>query len=359
MTLRRNLLAGGLRLTLQSWPALVWTYLLNLGLAVFFSFPLQAQITAITAHSLAAQRLAGAFDLGTLAGVFSKLSDGPGPATAGSYLSLPVYLFLYFLIVPGTLVSYQTGASAQLFPLLQSGFAYFWRFVRITLVTVLIAGPILAGLNALQSLWSDHLDKHTLGRPGFLLGLAGQMVIVLVACLLRVYFDLMQVYTVQLGQRAAVPGQKPGRQRQIRRAFKPAWKALFGNFFRTYLTFVLLTVVGLGSVFFTARGAMHSLAQPRVLPIFLLAQIGLFLSLLTRFWQRGAETILALDNPLQVEAVVAPEPNIAEPEPAPELPQPEEVEAPPEEAPAQPEEVPALPDEAAGAGSDGTSEFSI
>lgn len=351
MTLRRNLLAGGLRLTLQSWPALVWTYLLNLGLAVFFSFPLHAQISAITAHSLAAQRLTGAFDLGTLAGVFSKLSTGPGPATAGSYLSLPVYFFLYFLIVPGVLVSYQTDASAQLFPLLQSGFAYFWRFVRLTLVTLLIAGPVLAGLSALQNLWSDHLDKTTLGRPGFLLGLAGQIVILLVACLLRVYFDLMQVYTVQLGQREPVPGQKPSRQRQIRRAFKPAWKALFGNFFRTYLTFVLLTAVGLASVFLTARGAMHSLAQPRVLPIFLLAQIGLFVSLLTRFWQRGAETILALDNPLPIEMAVVAEPSVAE--------EPIVAEAEPALEPAQPEEVPTPLEEAAGAESDGSSEFSI
>jgi hypothetical protein len=39
------------------------------------------------------------------------------------------------------------------------------------------------------------------------------------------------------------------------------------------------------------------LAQPRVWPTFLLAQLGLFLMLFTRFWQRGMETSLALQNP--------------------------------------------------------------
>jgi len=306
MTQQRNLLTGGLRLTLQSWPALVWTYVLNLGLAVFFTLPLRSQIAGMTAHSLASQRLVGAFDLGTLGGVISKLTDGPGPAVGASYFSIPIYFVLYFLIVPGALVSYQTGSSAQLFPLMQSGFAYFWRFVRLTLVTLVIAGPILAGLNALNNLWSAHLEKNTLGRPGFLLGLAGTIVVLLVAALLRVYFDLMQVYTVQLGLSES---GKAGRQ--IRRTFKPAWKALFSNFFRTYLTFVVLAVVGFAAVAFTARGAMHSMAQPRVWPIFLLAQIGLFVSLLTRFWQRGAETILVLDNPIAIEAVVAPEPVVA------------------------------------------------
>ncbi len=43
---------------------------------------------------------------------------------------------------------------------------------------------------------------------------------------------------------------------------------------------------------------MHMLAQPRVWPTFLLAQLGLFLMLFTRFWQRGAETSLALQNPI-------------------------------------------------------------
>lgn len=313
MTQQRNLLTGGLRLTLQSWPALVWTYVLNLGLAVFFTLPLRSQIAGITAHSLASQRLTGAFDLGALGGVIGNLSKGPGPAVGGTYFSIPIYFLLYFLIVPGALVCYQTGSSSQLFPLLQSGFAHFWRFVRLTLMTLVIAGPILAGLNALENLWSTHVDKTIVGRPGFLLGLAGLIVVLLVAALLRVYFDLMQVYTVQLGLQTE-SGQKAGRQ--IRRTFKPAWKALCANFLRTYLTFVLLTVVGFAAVFITARAAMHSMAQPRVWPMFLLAQIGLFLSLLTRFWQRGAETILVLDNPIPIEAVVAPEPVVPVAEPA-------------------------------------------
>jgi hypothetical protein len=47
--------------------------------------------------------------------------------------------------------------------------------------------------------------------------------------------------------------------------------------------------------------------------MFVLAQIGLFLMLMTRFWQRGAETVLAEDNPLASAVVVVTEPPVQEP----------------------------------------------
>ena len=302
MPKQRMLLTSGLSLTLRNWRAFVWTYVLNVGLALLFSLPLHQQINDITAHSLASQRLTGAFDLGTAVGVTLRLSKGPGPATASSFFSIPFYLLLYFLIVPGTLFCYQTGTRARLFTLLESGLLHFWRFVRITLITLVVSVPILIGLNALQGLWSDHVHETTVGRPAFLMSLAGTVVIGLVAAVLRVYFDLVQVYTVQLGkiEFPLIPGKKGRPERQIRRAFKPAWRAFRRNFFRLYLSFVFVALLGLAAVALSAWGAMQSLAQPRVLPMFLLAQLGLFLMLFTRFWQRGAETVLVEDNPIPV-----------------------------------------------------------
>jgi len=315
MPKQRMLLTSGFSLTLRHWRAFVWTYVLNVGLALLFCFPLHQQISDITAHSLASQRLTGAFDLGTMVGVLMKVSKGPGAATGGTFLSTPFYLLLYFLIVPGTLFCYQTGTRARLGTLLQSGLVHFWRFVRITLITLVVSIPILVGLNALQGLWSDHVDETTVGRPAFLMSLVGTVILGLVAAMLRVYFDLVQVYTVQLGtiEFPVTPGKKGRPERQIRRAFKPAWRAFRRNFFRLYLSFIFITLLGLVAVALSARGAMESLAQPRVWPMFLLAQLGLFLMLFTRFWQRGAETVLAVDNP--IPAPVIPDVPAAEPEP--------------------------------------------
>jgi hypothetical protein len=308
------LLTSGLSLTLRNWRAFVWTFVFNLGLALLFTLPLHQQISAVTAHSLASQRLTGAFDLGTSLGLYMKLSKGPGPAILSSYFSTPLYLFLYFLIVPGTLFCYQTDTPARLFTLLQSGFIYFWRFVRITLITAVVSAPVLAGLNALENLWSAHVDETIVGRPAFLIELAGLVVIGMIAAALRLYFDLVQVYTVQLGllQFPVEAGRKGRPERQIRRTFKPAWRTFRRNFIQLYFTFIVLTLMGLGAVAFTARAAMHSLAQPRVWPMFLLAQVGLFLMVVTRFWQRGAETVLVRESPIPVPLAFSPLPVVPE-----------------------------------------------
>jgi hypothetical protein len=315
MSKKQSLLLGGLKLTLRNWPALLWTYLFNFALAWLFTLPLHVQIASITANSLASERLTHGFDLGVLIDVVRKLAEGPGPAVMGSYYSMPIYFALYFLIVPGTLLCYQTGEPARLFTLLAVGLEHFWRFVRITLVTLVVFIPVLGGLDALQRLWRDHVDETVVGRPAFLMELAGLIIIALVAVFLRMYFDLVQIYTVQRGLQThpPIPGKKTRVERQIRRTFKPAWKALWHNCFRVYLSVLVISLIGVGVLALAARTAMHSLAQPHVGWMFLLAQIGLFVMLLTRFWQRGAETILALENPLPEPVAVIPEPVAPEP----------------------------------------------
>ena len=294
MSQNRSLLFHGLGLTLRRFPALVWAFVFNLMYAALATARIAGDIGNVTDTSLAAAPLSHGFDLATLAALLGKLSVGPGlsPSVAPS---LPLYLATYFLLIPGTLLCYQTGVPARLSTLLQAGLLHFWRFVRITLLTVIVSGLILGPLVALQIRWADHVDAHVVGRSAFLHDLAGILIIALVAAILRLYFDLVEVYTVQLGLQIRSNGRP---DRRVRKTLLPALRALRKNFWRTYPTFVVLALLGLAAVFFTARIAMHSLAQPRVWPMFLLAQTGLFLMLATRFWQRGAETTLSLNFPI-------------------------------------------------------------
>jgi hypothetical protein len=292
---RRNIFIHGLSLTFRRFPALLWAYIFNLGLALVFSVRLHSQFASIMDHSLAAQRLIGGFDLGTVAGSLIRLQDGPSGGTAGSFSAIPLYLLVYFLLVPGTLFCYQTKASANLSTLLHQGLIHFWRFVRITILTLLISGLILGPLFFLQTKWAEHVDEHAVGRNAFLATIAGYIVIFLVASILRLYLDLVEVYTVQLGLHLRRNG-KP--DRRVRRALAPAWRTLRAHFSEAWPIFLFLTLLGAAAVIVTARISIHMLAQPRVWPTFLLAQLGLFLLLLTRFWQRGAETSLALQYPI-------------------------------------------------------------
>ncbi len=300
MTQNRNLLVHGLGLTLRRSPALLWAFLFNLGFSALTTARIAGVIGHVTNTSLAAQPLHHGFDLGTLASLGLKLNEGPGVSPAFTS-SIVLYLATYFLLVPGTLLCYQTGAPARLSTLLQVGLLHFWRFVRITLLSLIVFGIILGSLAALQSRWATHVDRNTVGRHAFFAQSAGILLIALVAAILRLYFDLVEVYTVQLGLQLRSNG-KP--DRRVRKTLLPAFRALRYNFGRLYPAFLLLAILGFAAVAITARVAVHSLGQPRIWPMFFLVQTGLFVMLLTRFWQRGAETALSLELPMIEEPIL-------------------------------------------------------
>lgn len=293
----RNILFGGLALALRGFPALLWTYALSLGLALLFSFRFYGQWSALLSHSLAAQSLTSGFDLGALFGGFSRLSEHVPGGNQPSLGGLLLFGVVWFLFVPGTLFCYATGARTRLSTLLRSGIEHFWRFVRITLFTLILGGIIVGLLLALNSALANKIDEHLVGRPAFVLEAIGAFVVFLVAMTVRLYFDLVEVYTVQLGVLTSVgPNARP--DRRVRKTLRPAWRTLTRHFASAWLCFLLLTLLGLGALVLSVRFAAVSLAQPRVWPAFAMMQLGLFFNLFTRFWQRGVETVLAQNHPL-------------------------------------------------------------
>ncbi len=343
MVERRSIFLHGLSLTLRRLPAFLWTYVLNLTLAFLFSISVNRQLASLLDHSLAAQRLSNGFDLGIISEIFLHLHEGPvqNTNTAVSHGSVPLYLVLYFLLVPGTIFCYLTSTPARLSSLFHQGLLHFWRFARITLLAFLACMLILGPLFFFQSKWSNYIDDHVVGRTAFLCTLAGYIIIFLVASILRLYFDLVEVYTVQLGlhPRPAIFGSQPKQDRRVRVALSPAWRTLRAHFSQAWPVFLFLTLLGASAVILTARIAMHMLAQPRVWPTFLLAQLGLFLMLFTRFWQRGAETSLALQNPIAVRAPTLPVANVVSSTPNPIAPVPTRLNLTPELHPRTPEPI--------------------
>jgi hypothetical protein len=292
---RRSLLVHGLHITLSRPRAILWTYFFNLAIALLFSWRLKDQLDSILTHSLASQRLTFAFDLGVAANALQRLQQNAPDTGRSGLLGPAVYLLIYFFLVPGTLFTYQTAAPARLAILLSIGFQRFWRFVRIALLTLIVSAIILGPLFALQSAWADHVEKTLTGRRALVETLAGYLVLLVVASILRLYFDLVEVYTIHLGEQIRPDGHP---DRRVRRVLLPALRTLRANFPRALATFLSLLAVGIAVFLLTARLALHTLAQPHVWSLFLLAQAGLLALLFTRFWQRGAETVLACDNPL-------------------------------------------------------------
>ena len=285
----RSPLLHGLSLTIRNPRPLLFTYFFNASIAWVASWGLRAQYTEVMHNSLAAQRLIGGFDLGVVLDAALRINEGPHGTMAASALTIPIYLLVFFLFVPGTLYAYQTDKYLGLSGLLQWGVQGFLSFVRITFLTLLIAIPVLGLAAVVQAAWANFLDKHILGETGFFLRLAGVFVLFLLVCVLRLYFDLVEVHTVALSMTLR-PSGKP--DRRVRKTLKPAFQSMSAHFGATYFVFVLLALLGGAAAYFLGFSALRHLGQPRAWPTFLLAQLGLFLMLFTRFWQRAAETIL-------------------------------------------------------------------
>ena len=295
----------GLRTILSRPRAILWTYFFNVLFAFAFSIRFDAQMHGILSHSLASQRLTSAFDLGVAGSALERLNRAAPATGVSGYIGIFLYLLTYFLIVPGTLFCYQTAAPGRLAILLSIGFQRFWRFFRILLLTLLVSAMVLGPLIALQGMWSRHVAETTVGMPAFYKNLAGWIVVALVAAVIRLYFDLVEVYTLALGEQFRANGRP---DRRVRRVLLPALRALRDNFGRAYAVFLLLTVAGLLGMYATGQLALQMLAQPRVWPMFLLVQAGVLWMLFTRFWQRGAETVLCQDYPLPVPDHMQPQP---------------------------------------------------
>ncbi len=292
---RRSILLHGLRLVLRSPGALLWTYAFNLFFALLAGIALQSRLNDILSHSLASERLTSAFDLGVLSSAILRMNrDAPSTGTA-AYVAPICYLLVYFLLVPGVLVAFRSGTSSRLSALLGAGLRFVGRFFFIALITAAICGPILAALFALYGVWAAHVDQTTVGNAALWITWPLLLVILFVGSILRLYFDLVEVYTVALAEQTR-PNGLP--DRRFYRVLLPAARTLGRNFLRANLAFCFLSALGLAAVLVTGLVALHTLPQPRTWPMFLLAQTGLFLMLLTRLWQRGAETILAEDYPL-------------------------------------------------------------
>ncbi len=292
---QRNLLSGGLALTLAAVPAVLWTYLFSLVAGLLFSARFFGQWDALLSHSLAAQSLTSAFDIGTLGSGYLRLSEhvpGGNPPFFGGAL---VFAVVYFLLVPGTLFCYAAPAPARLSTLFAQGVAHFWRFVRITLLTLIVGGVLLGPMSALNGYVAARIDDHIVGRPAFVLDCIGYVILFLAASLVRLYFDLVEVYTVQLGLHV-LPGGRS--DRRVRLTLRPAWRTMTRFLGSAWLSFLLLSILGALAMAIATRFTVDSLAQPRVWPAFVVFQMGMLVMIFTRFWQRGAETVLARNQPL-------------------------------------------------------------
>jgi hypothetical protein len=290
-----NLLVQGFRLALRNWPTVVWVYAVNLGFGLLAAVPFSTGLAPYLDHSLAAQRIAGAIDLSYLGELFEHLHEAGFRAIAintAAWLNL-LELLVLFILFAGTTFVFVAAEPPRLSVLLRGGIAYFWRFVRAGLLAGCIAAVILGILLAGRALLLNRLSNVYVEREMFLYSAISAAVVLLVALLVRLWWDLVEVYIV----RNVMDGE-----RRVLQAFLPALRLLGKYFFRTAGCFLLSGILGVGALALCLFLWKQFVPAHQVWLAFLLAQLGLFLLLASRFWQRGIEAtlVLSIDPPIVV-----------------------------------------------------------
>jgi hypothetical protein len=297
-----SLLVQGFRLTLRSWPFVVWAYAVNLVFGLLAGIPFATGLAPYLDHSLAAQKIAGTIDLSYLGELEIHLRATnffPIAIRTAGYLNL-LQLFVLFVLFAGTMFVYVSAEPPQLSVLLRGGVAYFWRFVRAAIMAGGIAVLILGLLVEIRAAVLDRLSATLFDRQMFVYWAISGAVVVVTALLLRLWWDLVEVYVV----RNAMDGEV-----QVRQALLPAFRLLARHFFRAAGCFLLVGGAGL-TAFACCLYLWKALPAHQVWMACLLAQLGLFLLLASRFWQRGIEAALVMsaDPPMiaaeEIEAMV-------------------------------------------------------
>ena len=291
-----NLLVQGFQLALRNWPLVLWAYAVNLVFGLLAGIPFASGMGPYLDHSLAAQRIAGTIDLSYLGELLAHLRETSFLSTAidtGAWLNL-LQLLVLFVLFAGTTFVYVSAEPPQLSVLLRGGVAYFWRFVRAAILAGCVSVVILGILLSARALLLTRASSVYVDRTMFLYSAISAAVVLLIASLVRLWWDLVEVYIV----RNAMDGE-----RSVRHALLPALRLLWKYFFRTVGSFLLSGLLGVAALALCLLLWKQFVPAHQVWLACLLAQLGLFLLLASRFWQRGVEAALVMSADPPIVAV--------------------------------------------------------
>jgi hypothetical protein len=317
----RNLLIEGFRVALRNWPCVVWVYAITLVFALLTAVPFSYGISPYIDHSLEAEKIAGTLDVAALGELGMQLRDAgffPMVARNARWLQTVEQLLL-FVLFAGSVFVFVTAEPPRASVLLRGGVAYFWRFVRAALLAGCVAIVVLGALLALRAVLLSRAENTIVGQPMFWISAATGLVILLVGLLIRLWWDVLEIYVV----RNAMDGEV-----RVRYAAPAALRFLRRHFLSLSGSFLLSGLAGIAAfalcVYFWKLLPAHQIWVAMIL-----AQFGLFFLLAGRFWQRGVETWLVMtkDPPHIIREEMAVEEMAVELEegnPAPFLPEPVE-----------------------------------
>jgi hypothetical protein len=277
--------------------AIVWLWLANLLLAFAPASFVLHEAGRLTDHSLASYAFTRGFDMAALVELIMKTPDRGIGMRATSMFTVLMYAFVVLFVTAGIVQSFLSDERLGMMRFYQACGAFFWRFVRVALVTAVISWPILLAAGAIRGVLTRAADNASTIRPGIYVGLITFLLVLIVGLALRLWFDAAEFEMVSEDKRSAF------------RSFGAATKRISGHFaglLARYVIVAIIAVVGVAVLLLL----WNQLPPGAVFPAFVIGQVIALWCVAMRLWQRA---IMAMWYRVHLETRAAETPIVTEP----------------------------------------------
>ena len=273
-----GLMAAGASLVWRRRNILGWVFSVNIVLGALGTLPALRQLHHALGHTLAGEQLYKGFDVGT----FYELLRVPDVSLlrfrVGSYAFAFLFAVFMLFVSGGILEAYRQDSSLNIGDFFAASGAYFWRFVQLTLFSLVPFG--LAGAAYFDvDRASDYLgDKAVADQVGFVIWLVGVIILGLIVLFVRLWFDIAKVSTVAQDEH---------------RMFRSAWKGLAATRrqLRALLWMYLRISLVAWTIMLVAFLIWTKLPPTAIWATFVLLQLVVLVQLGARLWQMATVTI--------------------------------------------------------------------
>ncbi len=192
-----------------------WIFAVNLTLAWLGSLPVRATLSAVLDRSLESAKLVTGFDVSTLVLLMERPEVQLPKLAPGTVGAAAIFLLAMLMMDGGVFSVYLEDRKLSRQEFFGSCGLYFWRMVRLALYSVVPFGALLAAEIAMGVYAGKFSGDAPQERLGFFLNVASKLLIVLVALLVRLWFDLAQARVVN---------------GNARRLFRELWRSFKATF---------------------------------------------------------------------------------------------------------------------------------
>jgi hypothetical protein len=272
-----NPLSSGWTILARNKRYVIWFYILNLVLASVGATAFKQRASSILDHSLYADRLVHGFSLSAFSEMLARPEFGPMRASAVPSMTLAVLYFVLTLVfLPGVFVGFSSDHQISREEFFRASGRNLWRFVRLTILFVIVAGIVGGILSGIQSALDKAADNSSMETLPFWVQVGCSAATFLILTAIRVWFDLAEIDAVLADQSA------------VRKSVR---LAIWGKRFRFWALFRAYVATGIvaGLIVFFGLWFWEAVVPAQsVLAASLIGQIILLLFLVMRFWQRAS-----------------------------------------------------------------------